>query len=158
MWQALENVLPVVKEGGLLGTSIYNDQGGASRRWRTVKRLYNLSPGPIRFLLVLAVGGLIELRGSLIRLVRLQNPLPFRDWAGKKQDRGMSVWYDLVDWVGGYPFEVAKPEQIFEFCRDRGFTLMHMTTQGRGSGCNEFVFIKSPISGRTAEAHSSSEI
>ena len=27
--------------------------------------------------------------------------------------RGMSLW--VVDWVGGYPFEVAKPEEIFDF-------------------------------------------
>jgi hypothetical protein len=25
----------------------------------------------------------------------------------------MSAWRDVVDWVGGYPFEVAKPEEFF---------------------------------------------
>lgn len=29
--------------------------------------------------------------------------------------RGMSPWRDVVDWVGGYPFEVARPEQVFDF-------------------------------------------
>lgn len=143
MWQAIENVLPAVDSDGRLCISIYNDQGGASKRWTTVKRLYNRSPKLIQLLMVLAVGALIEVRGFLIRLLRFQNPLPFKDWGRKKQDRGMSVWYDLVDWVGGYPFEVARPEELFEFCRDRGFTLRRMTTQGRGSGCNEFVFLKS---------------
>ena len=43
-------------------------------------------------------------------------------WAGnRKKSRGMSVWHDLVDWVGGYPFEVAKPEEIFDFYRRKGF-------------------------------------
>ena len=42
--------------------------------------------------------------------------------------------------VGGYPFEVAKPEEIFKFFHDRGFTLRAMTTCGGGLGCNEFVF------------------
>ncbi len=28
-------------------------------------------------------------------------------WRNYKSIRGMSKWYDLVDWVGGYPFEVA---------------------------------------------------
>ena len=54
----------------------------------------------------------------------------------------MSAWYDLVDWVGGYPFEVAKPEQIFEFYRERGFTLEKLTTCAGSMGCNEFVFLK----------------
>lgn len=54
----------------------------------------------------------------------------------------MSHWHDWIDWVGGYPFEVAKPELIFDFYRDRGFTLHNMTTCGGGGGCNEFVFIR----------------
>ena len=51
----------------------------------------------------------------------------------------MTIWYDLVDWVGGYPFEVAKPEEIFEFLKRRGFHLAKMKTWGAGHACNEFV-------------------
>jgi 2-polyprenyl-6-hydroxyphenyl methylase/3-demethylubiquinone-9 3-methyltransferase len=54
----------------------------------------------------------------------------------------MSPWTDMVDWVGGYPFEVAKPEQIFDFYRARGFVLERLVTAGGGIGCNEFVFRK----------------
>ena len=142
MWQALGNVNQVVRDGGSLFLSIYNDQGGASRRWLLVKRIYNRAPSPIRLLIVLTVGAWWELRGALIRLVRCQNPLPFRDWSEKKKDRGMSVWHDLVDWVGGFPFEVAKPEQIFDFYRKRGYVLSRLKTDGGGHGCNEYVFIK----------------
>ena len=53
----------------------------------------------------------------------------------------MSPWHDVVDWVGGLPFEVAQPEQIFDFYRARGFQLEKMTTR-EGKGCNEFVFTK----------------
>jgi 2-polyprenyl-6-hydroxyphenyl methylase/3-demethylubiquinone-9 3-methyltransferase len=53
----------------------------------------------------------------------------------------MSPWRDVVDWVGGYPFEVARPEEVFEFYRDRGFRLVTLKTNG-GRGCNEFVFAK----------------
>jgi 2-polyprenyl-3-methyl-5-hydroxy-6-metoxy-1,4-benzoquinol methylase len=140
MWHAMDNAARAVSTGGTLFISIYNDQGGASRRWLRVKQLYNRSPQPVKLLLVLGVGAYGETRAALIRLVRLQNPLPFRDWALKKKTRGMSVWHDLVDWVGGYPFEVAKPEQVFDFCRSRGFTLQKLITLGSGHGCNEFVF------------------
>jgi 2-polyprenyl-6-hydroxyphenyl methylase/3-demethylubiquinone-9 3-methyltransferase len=54
----------------------------------------------------------------------------------------MSSWYDVVDWVGGYPFEVAKPEEISGFYKSKGFTLMNSKTCGKGRGCNEFVFVK----------------
>jgi len=55
-------------------------------------------------------------------------------------ERGMTIWYDMIDWLGGYPFEVAKPEQVFAYFHDRGFTLTEMTTCGGRMGCNEFVF------------------
>ena len=54
--------------------------------------------------------------------------------------RGMSARHDLVDWVGGYPFEVAKPEQVFCHVRPLGFELRHLKTCGAGLGCNEYVF------------------
>jgi 2-polyprenyl-6-hydroxyphenyl methylase/3-demethylubiquinone-9 3-methyltransferase len=54
----------------------------------------------------------------------------------------MSAWRDLVDWVGGYPFEVAKPEEIFDFYRNKGFRLDKLQTCGAGLGCNQFVFTR----------------
>ena len=53
---------------------------------------------------------------------------PLKSWRGYTGGRGMSAWTDLVDWVGGWPFEVAKPEQIFQFFRARGFTLVYLST------------------------------
>jgi len=52
----------------------------------------------------------------------------------------MSRWHDVIDWVGGYPFEVAKPEKILDFCRQRRFELTKLRTCGGKMGCNEFVF------------------
>lgn len=144
MWQALENVVPLVAEGGKLFVSIYNDQGDESRRWAVLKKYFNQSSKPIRILIVLMVGILWLIHSSLVRLMRFQNPLPFREWAEKKKSRGMSVWHDLVDWVGGYPFEVAKPEEIFNFYWKKEFELVRLQTCGGRSGCNEFVFIRKP--------------
>ncbi|MCX6999354.1 MAG: class I SAM-dependent methyltransferase [Candidatus Sumerlaeota bacterium] len=142
MMEALEMAGSLVADGGRIFIAIYNNQGGASRRWASLKSLYNHSPRPVRWLLVLGVGLFFEVRSALIRLCRLQNPLPFKDWAKRREDRGMSVWHDLVDWVGGYPFEVAKPEEIFNFFKTRGFILTQLKTCGGGLGCNEYVFVK----------------
>jgi 2-polyprenyl-6-hydroxyphenyl methylase/3-demethylubiquinone-9 3-methyltransferase len=65
-----------------------------------------------------------------------------RQWTRASGERGMSHWHDIVDWVGGYPYEVATPEQIFDFYRDRRFTLVKLKCGGVGLGCNEFVFAK----------------
>ena len=79
---------------------------------------------------------------SLVRLLLLRNPLvPFTNWFGETQARGMHGWHDLTDWVGGWPFEVARPETVFRYLRDRGFQLQELTTSV-GHGCNEFVFVR----------------
>jgi 2-polyprenyl-6-hydroxyphenyl methylase/3-demethylubiquinone-9 3-methyltransferase len=51
----------------------------------------------------------------------------------------MSHWHDIVDWVGGFPYEFAKPDAIFNFFRGRGFVLDRMK-MGGGLGCSEYVF------------------
>lgn len=142
MWEALGNVAPLASKGGKLFISIYNDQGAPSLRWAKIKKFYNHSSRPVRLVTLLGVGGYWEIRSAFIRLMRCKNPLPFKDWAARKKDRGMSVWHDLVDWVGGYPFEVAKPEEIFDFCWGQGFQLLKLKTCGGGIGCNQYVFFR----------------
>jgi 2-polyprenyl-3-methyl-5-hydroxy-6-metoxy-1,4-benzoquinol methylase len=142
MRRALENVAPLVKMKGMLFMSIYNDQGPLSQFWKSVKEFYNRSSKSVKILIILLFGVFFETRSASMRILRWKNPLPFKYWKEKKKSRGMSVWYDLVDWVGGYPFEVAKPDEIFDFYRTRGFTLMKLKTCGGGLGCNEYVFVR----------------
>ena len=142
MWQALANALALLASGGRLFLAIYNDQGRASRRWLQIKSLYNKSPGalkpPLLWLCAVRLWGPTMLRD----FARLR---PFRTWRTYRRDRGMSPWRDVVDWVGGYPFEVAKPEEVLAFCRQRGLELQKLKTCGAGRGCNEFVFVKKGI-------------
>lgn len=134
---ALQNVAPLVKPGGLLFIAIYNDQGITSKRWTMVKKIF--CSGMLGRLLIRSVFypyfALGRLRGDL-----RNGRNPFKSYALYKQSRGMSVLHDWEDWLGGYPFEVAKPEEIFDRYRKLGFTLERLTTCAGGLGCNEFVF------------------
>jgi 2-polyprenyl-6-hydroxyphenyl methylase/3-demethylubiquinone-9 3-methyltransferase len=138
MWQAVENACVPVGPSGQLFIAIYNDQGRPSHYWTKVKKLYNQLPSGLRFFVLgpafVRLWGPTFFRDSL-------HGRPFHTWRTYFLNRGMSPWRDVVDWVGGYPFEVAKPEQVFEFCRDREFKLVTLRTDG-GRGCNEFVFEK----------------
>ena len=58
------------------------------------------------------------------------------------QGRGMSWLRDKIDWIGGYPFEVSTPDQVFDFFIRRGYELRRLKSLGSGHGCNEFVFVK----------------
>lgn len=145
MWPALENVAPLVKDNGKLFIAIYNDQGRSSKGWTIVKRVY-CSGWLGRFMMKMIFYPYFALGRLLADVLKRRNPLT--SYAEYKKSRGMSVVHDWVDWLGGYPFEVAKPEQIFEFFQQRGFALQRLKTCGGGLGCNEFVFVKHMDAGR----------
>ena len=139
MWQALDNVARRVRAGGCLFIAIYNYQRVMSRIWLEVKRADNRLARGLRWLVLgPALMGLWGPR-TIYDLLRGR---PFYTWRnyGEHSRRGMSAWQDVVDWVGGYPFEVARPEEIFDFYRARGFSLARLKTCGGGLGCNEYVF------------------
>jgi len=138
MWEALDNVVALVAPGGKLFIAIYNDAGATSERWRAIKRLYNRLPKGTRFLITIPALVQAYWRRALKDLLQLK---PFATWRNYSGLRGMSVWRDLVDWVGGYPYEVAKPEAMIRFYAERGFRLTQMVSGGQ-LGCNEFVFVK----------------
>lgn len=141
MVAAMDNASLAVAPRGQLLLSIYNDQGDRSRRWRRVKRIYNSLPPRLRTPFVILVMFPRELKAAIGATVRLRPQSYVREWTEYKRQRGMSRWHDLVDWCGGYPFEVAKPEEVFEVYRSRGFTLRKLRTCGGGLACNEFVFL-----------------
>jgi 2-polyprenyl-3-methyl-5-hydroxy-6-metoxy-1,4-benzoquinol methylase len=136
MWAAMDNLTRLVAPDGRFMIAIYNDQGTRSQRWLWVKKTYNRMPRPLRFPVL--CGFFVGLHGRAIvkDCLRLQ---PFRSIREYGQLRGMTIWRDLEDWVGGYPFEVAKPEELFHFCYERGFALIRMRTTN-SLGCNELVF------------------
>jgi 2-polyprenyl-3-methyl-5-hydroxy-6-metoxy-1,4-benzoquinol methylase len=140
IWTAMANVERLVAHRGRLFIALYNDQGLKSRAWRAIKRTYNLLPPRTRPAFVVAVMGPREALAAAIDVARLKPIAYLRRWTDYKRSRGMSRWHDLVDRVGGYPFEVAKPDEVFRFYRDRGFQLVELVT--RTSGCNEFVFMR----------------
>jgi len=62
----------------------------------------------------------------------------------------MSLWPDVLDWLGGYPFEVARPDEITGFYNKRGFTLVKSTLSkgGKGRGNNQYIFVKASAQSR----------
>lgn len=131
MWQALQNASEMVRNDGTLFIAIYNDQGWVSKYWAAVKRFYNNGVIGKATMTILHVPYLFWLR-YLVRAVTGRLSI----------ERGMSLWYDTIDWLGGYPFEVATPEAIFSFFHKKDFVLENLRTCRGRMGCNEFVFTK----------------
>lgn len=131
MHKAFSTVVSAVAPEGTLFIAIYNDQGFISTYWSRVKRAYNKS------------------MAARIAITAVHAPYLFgMRWLARALtgrlglERGMSLWHDMIDWLGGYPFEVAKPEAVFRFFRDQGFALRELKTCGGRMGCNEYVLCR----------------
>jgi 2-polyprenyl-3-methyl-5-hydroxy-6-metoxy-1,4-benzoquinol methylase len=150
MWKALDHAQRLVRPGGTLFIAIYNDTGSQSARWKRIKQIYTRLPRPLKGPFAVAVSAPAELK-ALARSIVVGRPQDYvRSWTRYDTSRGMSHWHDIVDWVGGFPYEYAKPDAIFAFFRDRGFALDQLK-MGGGLGCSEYVFSRSHTPPATRE-------
>lgn len=129
MWEGIRNAARRVSSGGTLVLAIYNKHL-SSPAWKTIKWVYNGLPRFGQTLLVVLFAGIIYVAKFL---VTWRNPL--------EKDRGMDFWYDVIDWVGGYPYEYATPEEVKTFVRNEGLILQRSIPAKVPTGCNEFVFL-----------------
>ncbi len=140
MWEALDNVSLAVSPGGKLFIAIYNDVGWRSVAWRGVKVTYNKVPRVLRTPVVLSVLIPGQIKAFLESVVKLKVGDFVKSWTQYGKNRGMSRWHDAVDWIGGYPYEVATTQKLVDFYKTRGFDLVRVKTPDYKLGCNEFVF------------------
>lgn len=105
--------------------------GTAKRGQFGEARRYNVSPGFVRKLIVAINYWVIFVaKWSVTR----QDP--------HKKERGMDFYHDVVDWVGGYPYEHASQTEITQWLSEMGFSLIDCFPAKVPTGCNEFVFQK----------------
>ncbi|HKP86183.1 MAG TPA: class I SAM-dependent methyltransferase [Blastocatellia bacterium] len=142
MWDALDNASLPVAAGGSLFVAIYNDTGSQTARWKRIKRAYNNLPRLLRLPFTVIVISPLEIKSLAYHLLTGRVRQYVTSWTHSSTERGMSRWRDIVDWVGGYPYEAAAPEEVFDFYKARGFELAKLKCGGVGLGCNEFVFKK----------------
>ena len=139
MWQALENVKINTQPGGKLFIAIYNDCGEISEHWMQKKITYNKLPRALKLPYAIVIWTPVELRylGHYLRSGNVAGY--FALWSDYKKSRGMSRWHDMVDWIGGYPYEYAKAEALVEFYEKDGFKLCKLVSND-GYGCHQLVF------------------
>ena len=130
MYEAIKNASDLVGTNGYFVISIYNKHW-SSPAWRWIKWSYNMSP-------TIAQNLLIRFFYLIIYLTKLivtgKNP--------KNEQRGMDFLHNVVDWIGGYPYEYASTKQIRKFVNKLGFETLKINPAFVPTGCNEFVFRK----------------
>lgn len=139
MWEAMDNVVARVAPKGRLFISIYNHQAVWTRFHVAMKKSY-VEAGTLGKTGILGAFATFQAaRCFAADALRGRNPIT-RYTTSK--ERGMSVWHDWVDWVGGYPYEVAKPEEVLQAVAPQGFSLFALKTCGGHAACNQFVFVR----------------
>jgi SAM-dependent methyltransferase len=143
MWTAIRNASRLVAPSGIFCIAIYNRVNGRfldSDRWLKIKRAYNHSSRRRQ----IAMEWAYTLQWGLAEVRSRNNP--FRVAREYKQSRGMALRTDLIDWLGGYPYEFATTDEIVRFCEDelgmrtrKVVELLPLET-----GNNEFVFERPP--------------
>lgn len=138
MWEALDLVRRPLATDGVLYVAIYNDQGAESDRWLRIKRRYCRLPAFLQPPYALLAIAPYEFK-AMARALLDRDPMRYvRSWKTREDGRGMSRWHDILDWVGGYPYEYASTKAIVDFYLQRGLSVQKVMP-GSGLGCNEFV-------------------
>jgi len=127
MKRAIANVTRRVKSGGLLMIAIYN-RHSSSTSWWLVKWLYNRSNRAGQKLLIWLFAPIIFIAKWV---ATGENPLKMR--------RGMDFMHNVIDWVGGYPYEYASIDEMVKILQVSGFDVVKVIPANVPTGCNEFV-------------------
>lgn len=130
MYNAINNVFKNVANGGKLCLAIYN-RHFTSPIWNIIKYLYNVSPNWLR---KIWIGIFYPIIYAAKFLAIFKNPI--------KKNRGMDFYYDIVDWIGGYPYEYASEREILDFVIPKAFKHIKTFPADTPIGNNEFVFEK----------------
>ena len=130
MWKALRNSFSLIKPGGRLWMSLYA-KGPNYHKDLELKKKYNSSAKAGKHWMIYKRIGRLMLR----RLRHFKNPFTWNE----KKERGMNVYHDLVDWLGGLPYEVASEDEVLRIGREHDLVLERIKVIGERM-CSIYVF------------------
>jgi 2-polyprenyl-6-hydroxyphenyl methylase/3-demethylubiquinone-9 3-methyltransferase len=134
MWRAVENTSRLMKADGCFYLALYTTSA-KSGYWLEVKKRYNAA-SPLQKRLM---EGTYFLRHTLLPHL-LAGKLPIAYIRDYQKSRGMAYLENVRDWLGGYPYEDAKVEEVLDFGRQR--LALELVKLATGEACTEYLFTK----------------
>jgi 2-polyprenyl-3-methyl-5-hydroxy-6-metoxy-1,4-benzoquinol methylase len=152
MRHAIENAARLVNPGGMLAIALYRKTFFCPL-WSIEKRWYaSASPRAQRMAVALYV--------SAMRARLLLTGKSFNAYVAsyKNNLRAMDFEHNVRDWLGGYPYESIRRDDVIDFVSKLSFECAHMNCERQsiglfGSGCDEFVFRSSEAKSNEAHPH-----
>lgn len=135
MWKAMNNAVRLMKNQALFYVALYDydfQVNPPAEFWLEVKQKYNR-------------GGWVTKRQMELwyiwRFMLYKNlralPVFIRRILRYKESRGMAVYTDLVDWLGGWPMEFAKRADVKQWAENVNLEMVKMKT---GQANTEYLF------------------
>ena len=141
MWVAIQNSMKCVKENGLFYIAIYNDQGLKSHVWWLIKYLFIMLPKPIAYLYAYSLGFIFEALNIIKYTILLKPMVAIKPLLNYKKSRGMNYFNDLIDWMGGFPFEFVDYDVLINYFQTNGYEFVK-GNRAKSLGCHQILFKK----------------
>lgn len=135
VWRAIHNASRCVADGGLFYIALYSeDVQSDPDYWLKVKREYNEASKWTRRKMVWWYIWVHMMGRKWTRL-----PEVVSRFFQYRLSRGMSLFVDIRDWLGGWPMEFTRDADVIKFLEERSFRKANIKT---GEACTEFLFVK----------------
>jgi len=136
--QAILNAAKFVNPNGILVLALYG-KTRYCKIWKRIKRWYcnadDHKKEKAEKAYIRLFGWYLLLRGKLLST-------HIKNYSTNK--RGMDFYYDVRDWLGGYPYESISSRELIELLKTERFKCVKKIVKRRsglfGSGCDEYVF------------------
>lgn len=135
MWDAVRNAAIPVRPGGEFYIALYSSDtyvDPSPEEWIAIKKAYNFA-SPLK-------KKLMEVDHLYRQVIEPEVKAGRSALAAIRSygQRGMNIWADIKDWLGGYPMEFAGLHETQGFvARHLGLSLVNVVN---GEGCTEYVF------------------
>lgn len=135
VWKAIDNARKTVAPGGVFYIALYAaDVQTDPEFWLRIKREYNEASNLKRRRMEWWYAWVYIMNRQPWRLPQLLTRM-----AQHRFQRGMSLFADIRDWLGGWPMEFVYDKDVIEALEKQGFKLLNIKT---GEACSEYVFLR----------------
>jgi SAM-dependent methyltransferase len=133
MWKAIENAFSLTADGGVCWLTLYQKGPRYERDLALKKRFNHASPARKKLMVWRFV-----LRTMAYRAAHGRNPLRWNE----RKARGMDTYHDIIDWLGGLPYEVATVDELVAAARPHRLEQVKVLEVSEG-GCSIVTFRRS---------------
>jgi 2-polyprenyl-6-hydroxyphenyl methylase/3-demethylubiquinone-9 3-methyltransferase len=137
MWKAMDNTVKLMKDDSLLYIALYDYDiqiNPPPEFWLDIKKRYNLSSSTGKRRMELWYIWRFLLDGKIGNIGRfIKRNMDY------KKERGMALYNDVKDWLGGWPMEFAKRVDVKGWSEKNRLEMLGMKT---GEANTEYLFRK----------------